>query len=57
MIPVVSLGGGASLTVAIPPSAALVGGTFYNQAFTVDLGGNKLGVVVSNAACGTSGSR
>lgn len=37
-------------TLAIPPLPSLAGTSVYHQALAVDLGGNALGLVVSNAA-------
>jgi hypothetical protein len=49
--------GRAGFAFAIPLDAALLGGTFFNQAWVADAGANALGVVMTNASESVIGTR
>lgn len=56
-LPIPSSGNLGTLTLSIPNNSALVGGSFYNQAFVVDLPANGAGITASNAGEARIGAR
>ena len=50
-------GGQTAWRMFVPPSPALVGTAFYNQALVLDPAANPAGITASNAAAATIGVR
>ena len=57
LLPVLQSSGSGTASFVTPGNAALLGGSFYTQAFVVDPQANLFGATVSNAGAGRIGGR